>query len=344
MPNYQKPNYLNGLRNNYINPVLPNIMLNNPNNIFNYNQPFKFQNMQNNYNFNQLYSKPNIIQNNIEKEIKPNFSEKKTNYNYSDNTNTNNKTNLNLPLKNKLFHPLPNNIISKNKTLTSNLPNNVMITNNNNNTNININSKQNTNENNNKNKINIIKTEDIIKNKNSNDAKNKLGTNNENNTDNQNKNLKDNETKTIIPKKPTILFKTREYSPSKDTNFANKKRKRFIKNNKLVFVQMKDSDIISENESINYEEKEKSLELNKNIKPRGSRFRGVSKNGSQWQVLIMVKKKKRYLGSFATEEEAARAYDKVALQHHGNKAKTNYDYTKEETDAIIKGPKLLKLD
>ena len=78
MPNYQKPNYLNGLRNNYINPVLPNIMLNNPNNIFNYNQPFKFQNMQNNYNFNQLYSKPNIIQNNIEKEIKPNFSEKKT--------------------------------------------------------------------------------------------------------------------------------------------------------------------------------------------------------------------------------------------------------------------------
>ena len=107
---------------------------------------------------------------------------------------------------------------------------------------------------------------------------------------------------------------------------------------------MKDSDIISENESINYEEKEKSLELNKNIKPRGSRFRGVSKNGSQWQVLIMVKKKKRYLGSFATEEEAARAYDKVALQHHGNKAKTNYDYTKEETDAIIKGPKLLKLD
>ena len=84
--------------------------------------------------------------------------------------------------------------------------------------------------------------------------------------------------------------------------------------------------------------------IQKNPKPRGSRFRGVSKNGSQWQVLIMVKKKKRYLGSFSNEEEAARAYDKVALQHHGIKAKTNYDYTKEEVDEIIAGPKLLKLD
>ena len=49
----------------------------------------------------------------------------------------------------------------------------------------------------------------------------------------------------------------------------------------------------------------------------------------------MVKKKKRYLGSFSNEEEAARAYDNVALQHHGMKAKTNYDYTKEEVAEIM---------
>ena len=54
----------------------------------------------------------------------------------------------------------------------------------------------------------------------------------------------------------------------------------------------------------------------------------------------MVKKKKRYLGSFSNEEEAARAYDKVALQHHGIKAKTNYDYTKEEVAEIMAAPKL----
>ena len=91
-------------------------------------------------------------------------------------------------------------------------------------------------------------------------------------------------------------------------------------------------------------DEDNTIDFNKNTKPRGSRFRGVSKNGSQWQVLIMVKKKKRYLGSFSNEEEAARAYDKVALQHHGNKAKTNYDYTKEEIDKILKGPKLLKVE
>ena len=58
----------------------------------------------------------------------------------------------------------------------------------------------------------------------------------------------------------------------------------------------------------------------------------------------MVEKKKRYLGSFSNEEEAARAYDKVALQHHGIKAKTNYDYTKEEVEEIMAGPHLLKLE
>ena len=58
----------------------------------------------------------------------------------------------------------------------------------------------------------------------------------------------------------------------------------------------------------------------------------------------MVEKKKRYLGSFSNEEEAARAYDKVALQHHGTKAKTNFDYTKEEVEGIISGSKLLKLE
>ena len=81
----------------------------------------------------------------------------------------------------------------------------------------------------------------------------------------------------------------------------------------------------------------------KSKKPRGSKFRGVSRNGNQWQVLIMVNKKKRYVGSYSKEEEAARAYDKVALQNHGSKAKTNFDYTKQEVEDILASPQLLKL-
>jgi hypothetical protein len=165
----------------------------------------------------------------------------------------------------------------------------------------------------------------------------------------------------VIPNKPKYLFKIKESTLNKEekpkNKMTSKKRKRFLKNNKLVFIQ---SDKVNENNEENNSQNDSGEEENqnndslnsekiteliqKNYKPRGSRYRGVSKNGSQWQVLIMVKKKKRYLGSFSNEEEAARAYDKVALQHHGIKAKTNYDYTKEELEKIMKGPKLLKIE
>ena len=139
-------------------------------------------------------------------------------------------------------------------------------------------------------------------------------------------------------------------------NVFNKKRKRDIKNNKLVFI--------SQNEKIEKEIKKKENRINtielasnnnvetsqsneinseKDRKPRGSKYRGVSRNGNQWQVLIMVNKKKRYVGSYSREEEAARAYDKVALQNHGVKAKTNFDYTKQQVEEILALPQLLKL-
>ena len=57
----------------------------------------------------------------------------------------------------------------------------------------------------------------------------------------------------------------------------------------------------------------------------------------------MVNKKKRYVGSYSNEEEAARAYDKAALQNHGSKAKTNYDYSEEELTRITNEPSILKI-
>ena len=140
------------------------------------------------------------------------------------------------------------------------------------------------------------------------------------------------------------------------------KRKRYIKNNKLVFVQPgsaaakklelegadKEEEItkLENNEEMfdqNVEYNSTEEQISKGKKPRGSRYRGVSRNGNQRQVLIMVNKKKRYVGSYSNEEEAARAYDKVALQNHGAKAKTNFDYLEEEVQKILGDPPLLKL-
>lgn len=46
---------------------------------------------------------------------------------------------------------------------------------------------------------------------------------------------------------------------------------------------------------------------------RGSKFRGISRNGSSWQILVMLSRQKRYVGKLPTEEAAARFYDKVSI-------------------------------
>jgi hypothetical protein len=121
---------------------------------------------------------------------------------------------------------------------------------------------------------------------------------------------------------------------------------RTVKNKKIVYCQ---GDFNSLNQypkyllkemnssTININEVEKEeKDFNRNRGQRGSKYRGVSKNGNQWQVLIMINKKKRYIGNYKNEEEAASSYDIVAIQNHGNKAKTNFYYTPEQIDKIKK--------
>lgn len=67
----------------------------------------------------------------------------------------------------------------------------------------------------------------------------------------------------------------------------------------------------------------------RNFKKRvmSSVFTGVSKNGGlgkPWIAQIQVDKKKRWIGSFDSEESAARAYDKVAIELHGPFASLNF--------------------
>jgi hypothetical protein len=72
-----------------------------------------------------------------------------------------------------------------------------------------------------------------------------------------------------------------------------------------------------------------------NSSTRRSHFIGVSKNGDVWQALIMIDKKKTYIGTYHSENEAAVAYDfyAIALKHLG--AKTNFDYTLSDIKNMV---------
>lgn len=60
-------------------------------------------------------------------------------------------------------------------------------------------------------------------------------------------------------------------------------------------------------------------------KNQSSRYRGVVRRNRKkpWQVQIRVRGKKIYIGSYATEKEAARAYNKAAQKYHGDFAILN---------------------
>ena len=78
--------------------------------------------------------------------------------------------------------------------------------------------------------------------------------------------------------------------------------------------------------------------LNKvTLKGRGkrwSKYRGVSKNGNQWQVQIMLHKRKLYIGTYSTEEMAARIYDILSIKNRGDKANTNFIYSEKQEKKI----------
>ena len=95
-----------------------------------------------------------------------------------------------------------------------------------------------------------------------------------------------------------------------------------FKNKKIVYINQ--SLLNSYNTS-------KNLKKVKNIAfigetKRSSKYRGVSKNGNQWQVLFMNHNKKSYVSNYSSEEVAARIYDILEIKKRGIKARTNFKY------------------
>lgn len=56
---------------------------------------------------------------------------------------------------------------------------------------------------------------------------------------------------------------------------------------------------------------------------RRNRFKGVQKNGPSWSARVTFKGKHHYVGRIATEIEAAKVYNRIAREVHGEFARLN---------------------
>jgi hypothetical protein len=103
-----------------------------------------------------------------------------------------------------------------------------------------------------------------------------------------------------------------------------------LKNNKVVYVN---KNLLNEYSTARGIKKLKKINfaIRRN---RSSKYRGVSKNGSKWQVLMMINNKKCYLGSYISEDLAARIYDIQEIKTWGIKARTNFVYNDNQIKNI----------
>jgi len=70
-----------------------------------------------------------------------------------------------------------------------------------------------------------------------------------------------------------------------------------------------------------------------NKKGKSSKYRGVwyNKQNKKWRATIMLNRKRRQIGYFKKEIDAAKAYDRAAKQLHGEFASLNFPDKQEPT-------------
>ena len=114
-------------------------------------------------------------------------------------------------------------------------------------------------------------------------------------------------------------------------NIENNNEIKALKNNKVVYINR---DLLNSYSSSRNIKKINNITFFVEKNKRSSKYRGVSKNGYQFQVLMMVNNNKYYIGSYPSEELAARIYDVLAIKNRGTKARTNFAYNKNQIKKI----------
>ena len=84
----------------------------------------------------------------------------------------------------------------------------------------------------------------------------------------------------------------------------------------------------------NGEKKPKSSKNSVVLNGKSSKYRGVSRNKNNWQVFLMMNRRKTYVGTYPSEEIAARVYDILSIKYRGLKAITNFIYNNDQKKMI----------
>ena len=113
-------------------------------------------------------------------------------------------------------------------------------------------------------------------------------------------------------------------------DFQTNNEIKVLKNNKVVYIN---KNILNKKSAARGIKKIKKINFIVR-KKRSSKYRGVSKNGNKWQVLMMINNTKYFIGNYPSEELAARIYDIQAIKARGIKARTNFVYDTNQIKKI----------
>ena len=104
---------------------------------------------------------------------------------------------------------------------------------------------------------------------------------------------------------------------------------RFImgNNNNLVIDHISGDTLDNRKVNLRFCTQQQNMWNRRKRKQTLSKYMGLSKgkNRKKWQVQFWIDGKKKTIGQFESEEDAARAYDKAARQYYGEFASTNFN-------------------